>query len=63
MANLVPYVNVLVELPHAGNRRLLGLLVGDDAGLAIGAEVVGVIQKPSTLTNNHAVLRWELARR
>ncbi|GAB4664164.1 hypothetical protein MOKP76_14210 [Mycobacterium avium subsp. hominissuis] len=62
MAKVVPYVNVLVELPDAGGRRLLGLLVGNDDGLAIGAEVVGRIQKPSAQTNDQAVLRWELAR-
>lgn len=61
MASLVPYVNVLVELPDAGNRRLLGLLVGDETGLAIGSKVVGVIQQPSPATNDQAVLRWRLA--
>ncbi|QEN12943.1 Zn-ribbon domain-containing OB-fold protein [Mycolicibacterium sp. ELW1] len=63
MAGLVPYINVLVELPDAGNRRLLGLLIGDDEELAIDAEVEGVIQKPSELTNNEAVLRWKLVGR
>lgn len=57
---LVPYVTVLVELPHAGDRRLLGLLVGDDSlDPRIGEEVRGVFQNPSEITSNAAVLRWE----
>ncbi|HZZ79810.1 MAG TPA: OB-fold domain-containing protein [Gemmataceae bacterium] len=60
--DILPYVTVLVELPAAGKRRLLGVLVGDQDGLKIGAEVVGVIQEPSDLTNGKPVLRWELAR-
>ena len=59
-ADHVPYVTVLVELPHAGNRRLLGLLLGDDSvDPRIGEEVRGVIQPSSELTSNAAVLRWE----
>lgn len=60
MKSIVPYVNVLVELPDAGGRRLFGILVDSEEGLDIGAKVVGVIQKPSALTNNLAVLRWRL---
>jgi uncharacterized OB-fold protein len=37
----VPYVSLIVALPQAGHRRVLGLLDGDDAGLAIGAAVSG----------------------
>lgn len=37
----VPYVSMVVELPQAGCRRVLGLLRGDESGLAIGAAVHG----------------------
>lgn len=62
MTAIVPYVTLLVELPHADGRRLFGILVGDEEGLEIGAPVVGVIQQPSERTNNQAVLRWKLAK-
>jgi uncharacterized protein len=59
-APVVPYVTVLVELPDAGSRRILGLLLGDDmSDPRIGEPVVGVIQPPSPLTSGYAVLRWE----
>jgi uncharacterized OB-fold protein len=61
MEPIIPYVTVLVEMPEAGNVRLLGILVGDDGALQIGAEVEGVLQAPSELTNGQAVLRWRLA--
>ena len=59
-ADHVPYVTVVVELPHAGGRRLIGLLIGDDAeDPHIGDPVRGTIQAASTLTSGTAVLRWE----
>ena len=61
MAPIVPYVTVMVQLPQAGDRRLLGILVGPEEGLDIGAEVEGVIQPASALTNDQPVLRWRLA--
>ena len=61
LADIVPFVTVLVELPQANNRRLLGMLVGPEEGLRIGAPVEGVIQAPGPLTNNLAILRWRLA--
>lgn len=60
MAAIVPYVNVIVSLPEAGDRRLIGLLVGPEDGLAIGAAVTGVIQPASPRTSHQAVLRWRL---
>jgi uncharacterized protein len=55
----VPYVTVLVELPHAGGRRLLGLLLGNDrVDPQLGEPVEGIIQPPSALTTGAAVLRW-----
>lgn len=37
----VPYVSVVVELPQAGGRRVLGLFKGDERGLRIGAKLRG----------------------
>jgi uncharacterized OB-fold protein len=60
-ADLVPYVNVLVELPAAGGARLMGLLTGDEEGLKTGAAVKGEFQPPSERTIGLPVLTWELA--
>lgn len=58
----VPYISLVVELPHAGDRRLLGLLVGEqDRDPRIGEDVTGAIQSPSDLTTGFAILRWQLA--
>lgn len=57
----VPFVTLLVELPKAGGKRLMGILIGDEAALKIGAPVVAVIQPPSERTNGQAILRWRLA--
>lgn len=54
LADHVPFLTVVVELPHAGGRRLLGLLDGDqDRDPAIGAEVTGVFRD--------GLLRWTRA--
>lgn len=58
----LPYLSVLVELPGAGGRRLLGVLLGDQgADPRIGEPVRGVIQPASELTGGASVLRWERA--
>ncbi|MGX7728129.1 Zn-ribbon domain-containing OB-fold protein [Rhodococcus sp. 2H158] len=60
LAGELPYVTVLVELPHAGGRRVLGLLAeNDDADIAIGDSVAGIIQQPAD--SAWPVLRWRLA--
>jgi uncharacterized protein len=59
-ADLVPYVNVLVELPHAGGARLMGLLTGPEDGIDVGAEVTGAFQPPTTRTLDLPVLTWSL---
>lgn len=59
LADLLPYVSVLVELPHAGNVRVLGLLTGDTDGVRIGDEVVGHIEQPATA--EWPLLRWRRA--
>jgi uncharacterized OB-fold protein len=60
-ADLVPYVNVLVELPSAGGARLLGLLAGETDGVEIGAAVVGDFSPASRRTVDLPVLVWRLA--
>lgn len=57
----VPYVSLIVELPQAGDRRVLGVLLGDDAGLAIGASVIG--ETSTTPFENKSIpsLRWRIA--
>ncbi len=57
LADRIPYVTVLVELPAAGNRRVLGILTGDDAGsVRIGERVVGHIERDAGAT--WPLLRW-----
>ncbi|MEV5651112.1 OB-fold domain-containing protein [Nocardia sp. NPDC052254] len=58
LAAELPYVTVLVELPQAGNRRVLGLLadpVGAD-DVRIGDPVRGVVQHPEGA--RWPALRW-----
>ena len=59
MAQSLPFTNLLVELPQAGGARLLGLLVGSDEGLKVGAPVTGFIQ-PAAAEGELAALRWRL---
>jgi uncharacterized OB-fold protein len=56
----LPYVVVLVELPAAGGRRLLGVLENAD-GLTprIGARVRGTIQQPPD-DRHWPLVRWHL---
>ena len=61
--NHLPYTTVVVELPHAGSCRLVGLLLGTASSddITIGSRVDGVIQQPTAITSGAAVLRWRLA--
>jgi uncharacterized OB-fold protein len=59
-SDALPYVVVLVELPQAANTRLLGVLTGDEAGLAIGARVVGAITAGSDATYGLPSVTWRL---
>ncbi|CDO90232.1 hypothetical protein AWC29_26680 [Mycobacterium triplex] len=56
----LPYVVILVELPAAGSRRILGVLANAD-GLTprIGAGVRGVIDRPSD-DRYWPLVRWHL---
>lgn len=61
-AGHLPYVVVLVEIPHAGHRRVLGVLTPSDGReLAIGAEVYGMIEHPES-NEDWPLLRWRLMR-
>lgn len=57
----VPYVVVLAEVPGAGNARVLGVLDGEEDGLAIGAPVVGRTEAPSERAMGLPSLVWRLA--
>ncbi|MBW0101861.1 Zn-ribbon domain-containing OB-fold protein [Pseudonocardia sp. KRD291] len=59
-ADLVPYVNVLVELPQAGNARIMGLLTGDEDGIRIGAPLTGEFRPASPRTADLPVLTWSI---
>lgn len=56
----VPYVTVVVELPEADGARVMGVLQGDEEGLAIGAPVRGVICPPSAKTKHYPSIEWKL---
>jgi uncharacterized protein len=60
-ADLIPYVNVLVELDGAEGCRLIGLLVGDSSTVAIGTTVEGTFELPSRRTADLPALRWSIA--
>lgn len=59
-ADDLPYVVVVVELAHAGGSRLLGVLRGDETGLACGATVTGRIEPASARTLGLPSVVWEL---
>jgi uncharacterized protein len=54
----LPYVTVLAALPQAGGRRLLGLLDGDEAKLALGAPLRGRIDTTLFGDKRLPSLRW-----
>ncbi|MGQ0629708.1 MAG: Zn-ribbon domain-containing OB-fold protein [Sporichthyaceae bacterium] len=55
----VPYTTVLVELPQAGGRRVLGVYIGD-ADPVIGARVRGEFE-PAPDETTWPLLRWSPA--
>ncbi|MGW5518267.1 Zn-ribbon domain-containing OB-fold protein [Nocardia africana] len=60
LADRVPYVTVLVELPGAGNRRVLGLLVDEETdSVRVGDPVVGRIELDPGA--KWPLLRWRRA--
>lgn len=57
----LPYVTVLVELPHAGGVRVPGMLVGDPPDLACGMTVNGTIHPAEERSRGYATMVWEAA--
>ena len=56
-----PYLAVLVELPHAGNVRMVGNLLGDPRQeVSIGAEVTGVFEHHPQAAPPYSLLQWRL---
>ena len=56
----VPYVVVLVELPHAGDVRMIGNLLGDpNQEVRIGADVRAVFEDHSDAKPPFTLVQWE----
>jgi len=54
-----PYIAVLVELPDAGNIRLVGNLLGDPMqDVVIGAEVEGQFEHHHNANPPYSLLQW-----
>jgi uncharacterized OB-fold protein len=54
-----PYVVVLVELPHAGNIRMIGnLLDAPDGDIPIGATVEAVFEPHDDATPPFTLVQW-----
>lgn len=54
-----PYLAVLVELPHAGNIRMVGNLLGDPMqDVVIGAEVIGQYEHHPDTSPPYSLLHW-----
>jgi uncharacterized OB-fold protein len=56
----VPYLTVLVELPHAGGIRMVGNLLGDPLQeVMIGAEVRAVFEHHEDVARPYTLVQWE----
>lgn len=54
-----PYISVLVELPHAGNVRMLGNLLGDSMQtVEIGSEVEAVFEHHLDSEPAYTLVQW-----
>ena len=54
-----PYLAVLIELPHAGNVRMIGNLLGEPMqDVVIGAEVEGVFEHHADALEPYSLLQW-----
>ena len=59
LAGAVPYVVVLVELPHADGVRMVGNLLGDPrAEIAIGGEVEAVFEHHRDADPPYTLVQW-----
>jgi uncharacterized OB-fold protein len=57
-----PYIAVLVELPHAGNIRMLGNLLGDPRQeVTIGATVEAAFESHDDATTPYTLVQWRIA--
>ncbi len=57
-----PYIVVLVELPDAGNVRMLGNLLGDPKqAVTIGAEVEAAFEPHDDAKPPFTLVQWKLA--
>jgi uncharacterized OB-fold protein len=62
LADRVPYLAVLVELPEAGHIRMVGNLLGDARQAAdIGTAVTAVFEHHPDAPIPHSLLQWQLA--
>jgi uncharacterized OB-fold protein len=62
LADQGAYLVVLVELPHVGNVRMVGNLLGDPMALpAIGSQVQGVFEHHQDADTPFTLLQWRLA--
>ena len=63
LADAVPYVVVLVELPHAGGVRLLGNLSGDPRDeVVVGAPVEAVFEHHDDADPPFTLVQWARAK-
>jgi uncharacterized protein len=57
----LPYVVVVAELAEAGGARVLGVLEGDEAALAVGVPVTGRVAPASAQADGLATVVWSVA--
>jgi uncharacterized OB-fold protein len=56
-----PYLVVLVELPHAGNVRMIGNLLGDPLqNVVIGTPVQGVFEHHELASPPYSLIQWQI---
>ena len=56
-----PYIAVLVELPHAGNIRMLGNLLGDPRQeVTIGSPVEAVFEPHDDAAASYTLVQWRM---
>lgn len=58
-----PFVSLVVSLDGAGDRRITGLLEGEESGLAIGASVSGRVADVTVMGRDLPSIRWSLTGR
>lgn len=59
-----PYLIVLIELPHAGNIRMIGNLLGDPLQeVPFGAAVEAVFEDHADEAEPYTLVQWKLATR